>query len=105
MMKSREMRRLCMQSASNVIGTVADHNIKSMKLSIASTLRSFEYALQLARAKTAAEVMELSSAHYLNQLNVMRCCRGRLVDLICKMTTDAAGPFRSHAVVSSCVIL
>ena len=105
MMESREMGRLCMQSASNVVGTVADHNLKSLNLSIASTLRSFEYVLQLARAKTGAEVMELSSAHYLNQLNVMRCCRDRLLDLICKTTTDAARPFRSHAVVSSCVIL
>jgi hypothetical protein len=76
-----------------------------MKLSVASTLTSFEYAAQLARAKTGAEFMELSSAHCLNQLNVMRWCCDSLVDLMCKTATDAARPFRSHAVVSSCVIL
>ena len=105
MMETREIGRLCMHAASNVVGTITDHNLNSMKLSIANTRRSFEYAAQLARAKTGAEVMELSSAHCLNQLNVMRCCRDRLVDLICKTTTDAARPFRSYAVVSSCVIL
>jgi hypothetical protein len=76
-----------------------------MKLSIANTMRSFEYAAQLSRAKTGAEVMELSSAHYLSQLNVLRSCFDNHVDLVCKTTTDAAGPFRSNAVVSSCVIL
>src|SRR3954463_15241318 len=73
MMESREMSRLYLQSARNVVGVVADHAVKSLNLSIASTLSSFEYALQLARAKSGREVMELSAAHYLNQLNVMRC--------------------------------
>ena len=67
MMATMEMGRLCMHAASKVVGTIADHNLKSMKLSVASTLRSFEYAAQLAGAKTGAEVMELSSAHCLNQ--------------------------------------
>ena len=105
MIETREMGRLYMHAASNVVVTIADHNLNSMKLSIADTLRSFEYAAQLACAKTGAEVMELSSAHCLNQLNIMRCCRDSLVDLLCKTTTDAAEPFKSHAVVSSCVIL
>ena len=105
MMETREMGRLCMHAASNVVGTIADHNLKSMRLSIANTLRSFEYAAQLAGAKTGAEVMELSSAHCLDQLNVLRCCFDDIVDLVCKTTTDAARPFRPHAIVSSCVIL
>jgi hypothetical protein len=105
MMQTGEMGRLCMHAASNVVGTIADHNLKNMKLSIDNTLRSLEYAAQLAGAKTGAEVMEFSSAHYLEQLNVLRCCFENLADLVCKTTTGAAKPFRSHAVVSSCVIL
>jgi len=105
MMQTREMRRLCMHAASNVVGTIADHNLKNMKLSIDSTLRSLEYAAQLAGAKTGVEVMEFSRAHYLDQSNVMRCCFENLADLVCKTTTDAARPFRPHAIVSSCVIL
>src|SRR4051812_27660941 len=105
MTETREMGRLCMHAARNVVGTIAGHNLKSMKLSIAHTMRSFEYAAQLARAKTAAEVMELSSAHYLSQLNVVRSCFDNHIDLVCKTTTDAAAPFKSNAVVSSCVIL
>ena len=105
MMATMEMGRLCMHAASKVVGTIADHNLKTVKLSVANTLRSFEYVAQLAGAKTGAEVMELSSAHCLNQLNVLRCSFGNRLDLVCKMTTDAAGPFRSRAVVPTCVIL
>jgi hypothetical protein len=75
-----------------------------LKLSSASTLRSFEYAAQLAGAKTGAEVMELSSAHCQNRLNVLRAFFDNLLDLVCKMTTVAAGPFRSGVIVSICVI-
>jgi hypothetical protein len=105
MMESREMSRLYLQSARNVVGVVADHAVKSLNLSIASTLSSFEYALQLARAKSGREVMELSAAHYLNQLNVMRCSHDCHLDFICKTATDVARPFRPHIVVSTCVIL
>lgn len=105
MMHTVEMGRLWLHAASNVVGTIADHNLKNMKLCIDNTLRSLEHAAQLAGAKTGAEVMEFSSAHYLDQLNVLRCCFDNLVDLVCKTTTGAAGPFRPHAVVSSCVIL
>ena len=66
MMETREMS-IYTHAASNVVGTIADHNLESMKLSIVNTL------------------MDLSSAHSLNQLNVLRCCFDNLLDLVCKM--------------------
>ena len=105
MIEMREMGWLCMLAASNVVGTIADHNLRSMKLSIANARRSFECAAQLAAAETGAEVMELSSAHWQNQLNVLRGCFDNRLDLACKLTMDAAGPFRSRAIVPTCVIL
>jgi hypothetical protein len=43
MMETREMGRSYMKAAGNAVATIADHNRKSMKLSGASALRSFEY--------------------------------------------------------------
>ena len=101
----REIGRLCMNAASNVAGTIADHSLKSMRLSSDSTLRSFEYMTQLASAKTGRDVLELSGAHCRNHLNVLSCHSGNLVDLVCKMPKDVAEPFRTRAIVASCVIL
>jgi len=105
MMETREMSRLYMNAASNVAGTIADHNRKSMTLSSASALRSCEYIAQLAGAKTASEVIEFSGAHYRNQLNLLGGYADNLVGLVCKMPKDVAEPFRTRAIVASCVIL
>lgn len=105
MIEMREMGWLCMHAASNVVGTIADHNLRIMRLSIANARRSFECAAQLAAAKTGAEVMELSSAYWRVQLNVLRGCFDNRLDLACKMTTDATGPFRSRAIAPTRVIL
>jgi hypothetical protein len=58
MVRTSETGRLCMNAASNVVGTIADHNFKSMKLSADSTVRSCEYVAQLAGAKTGLELLE-----------------------------------------------
>ena len=105
MMETREIGRLCMNAMSNVAGTIADHNLKSMRLSGDSTLRSFEYMTQLAGARTGLDVIELLGAHCRNQLNVLGCYTGDLVDLVWRMPRDVAEPFRTRAVVASCVIL
>ncbi len=103
MMETGEIGRLCMNAASNVAGTIANHNLKSMRLMGDSALRSFEYLTQLA-AKTGLDVIQLSGAHYRNQLNLLGCCNGNLVDLVCEMRKDVTEPFRTRAVVASCVI-
>lgn len=103
--RASEMGRLCLDSASSVAGAVADHNLRNMKLSSDNALRSFVYMAQLADAKTGLEVIALSGAHCHNQLNVLGGYADNLVDLICKMPKDAAEPFRTEAVVTSCVIL
>lgn len=100
-----EMGRLCLDSASNVVLAVADHNLKNMKLSSDNALRSFEYMTRIADARTGLEVIALSGAHCHNQLNVLGGYTDNLVDLIRKMPKDAAEPFRTEAVVASCVIL
>jgi hypothetical protein len=105
MIMTSEIRRLCMNAASNVAATIADHNLKSMKLSGASTLRSLEYMAQLAGAKTGLEVVALSGAHCRNQLNVTGCYTGDLIYLVCKMPKDVAEPFRTRAVAASRVVV
>jgi hypothetical protein len=79
------MGRSYMNAAGNAVATIADHNRKSMKLSAASALGSFKYLAQLAGAKTGIEVIELSAAHYRNQLNPLGEHTDNLVDLVRKM--------------------
>jgi len=71
MIETREIGRLYMKAAANAVTTIADHNRKSMQLSGASALRSFEYLARLADAKTGLEAIECSGAHYRNQLNTL----------------------------------
>jgi hypothetical protein len=85
MMETREMGRLYMKAAGNAVATIADHNRKSMKLSGASAMRSFEYLAQLASAKTGIEAIEVSGAHYRNQLNALGEYTDNFVDLARKM--------------------
>jgi len=102
MTKASEMGRLCMNAASNVAGTLAEHNLKSMKLSSNGTRRALEYVAQLVGAKTAREVIELSGAHCRGQLNVLGCHTGNLIALVYKIPSDVAQPFRARPVVASC---
>jgi hypothetical protein len=92
MMETREMGRSYMKAAGNAVATIADHNRKSMKLSGASALRSFEYLTQLASAKTGIEVIEFSGAHYRNQLNTLGDYTENLVDLARKMRSMCLDP-------------
>ena len=80
-----EGRRRC-------IATIADHNRKSMQLSGASALRSFEYLARLAGAKTGIEAIEVSGAHYRNQLNALGEYTDNLVDLARKMRSICLAP-------------
>jgi hypothetical protein len=91
-----------MNAASNVAGTLAEHNLKSMKLSSNGTRRALEYVAQLVGAKTAREVIELSGAHCRGQLNVLGCHTGNLIALVYKIPSDVAQPFRARPVVASC---
>ena len=85
MMDSREMGRLYMKGAGNAVATIADHNRKSLQLSGASALRSFVYLARLAGAKTGIEAIEVSGAHYRNQLNALGEYTDNFVDLARKM--------------------
>jgi hypothetical protein len=91
-METREIGRLYMKAAVNAVATIADYNRKSMQLSGASALRSFEYLARLAGAKTGIEAIEVSGAHYRNQLNAVADRTGNLIDLARKMRTICLDP-------------
>jgi hypothetical protein len=92
MMETREMGRPYMKAAGNAVATIADHNRKSMQLSGACALRSFEYLARLAGAKTGIEAIEVSGAHYRNQLSALGEYTDNLVDLARKMRTICLDP-------------
>ena len=92
MMDSREMGRLYMKGAGNAVATIADHNRKSLQLSGASALRSFVYLARLAGAKTGIEAIDVSGAHYRNQLNALGEYTDNLVDFARKMRTICLDP-------------
>ena len=85
MTEAREVGRSYMKAAGAAAATIADHNRKSMHLSGASALRSFEYLARLAGAKTGMEAIEVSGAHYRNQLDALGEYSANLVDLARKM--------------------
>jgi hypothetical protein len=57
MMEARQMGRLYTKVINNVAGSIADYNLKSMKLSSASALSSFEYVSRLTGSRTALEMI------------------------------------------------
>ena len=92
MTEAREMGRSYMKAAGAAVATIADHNRKSMQLSGTSALRSFEYLARLAGAKTGIEAIEVSGAHYRNQLNALGEYSENLVDLARKMRGICLAP-------------
>ena len=92
MTEAREMGRSYMKAAGAAVATIADHNRKSMQLSVTSALRSFEYLARLAGAKTGIEAIEVSGAHYRNQLNALGEYSENLVDLARKMRGICLAP-------------
>ena len=84
MMETREMDRLYMKAANNVAGIIAGYNFKSLQMSRAIALSSFEHMARLAGSKTGLEVIKSSVAHYRNQLDVLRGYTDDLVDLAFK---------------------
>ena len=92
MMDSREMGRLYMKGAGNAVATIADHNRKSLQLSGASALRSFVYLARLAGVKTGIEAIEVSGAHYRNQLNALGEYTDNFVDHARKMRRMCLDP-------------
>ena len=92
MTEAREMGRSYMKAAGAAVATIADHGRKSMQLSGASALRSFEYLARLAGAKTGIEAIEVSGAHYRNQLNALGEYSDNFVDFARKMRGICLAP-------------
>jgi len=97
MTEAREVGRLYMNATNAAATTIADHNRKSMHLSGASALRSFEYLARLAGAKTGMEAIEVSGAHYRNQLDALGEYSANLVDLARKMRGICPAPSEREA--------
>ena len=92
MTEARETGRLYMKAADAAVTSIADHNRKSMHLSGASAFRSFEYLARLAGAKTGMEAIEVSGAHYRNQLDALGEYSKNLVDLAREMRGICLAP-------------
>jgi hypothetical protein len=92
MTEARETSRLYMKAAGAAVTTIADHNRKSMQLSGASALRSFEYVARLAGVKTGMEAIEASGAHYRSQLNALGEYTDNLIDLARELRKIALAP-------------
>ena len=92
MTEAREVGRLYMNATNAAATTIADHNRKSMHLSGASAFRSFEYLARLAGAKTGMEAIEVSGAHYRNQLDALGEYSKNLVDLAREMRGICLAP-------------
>jgi hypothetical protein len=92
MTEAREIGRSYMKAAGAASAAIAEHNRKSIQLFGASALRSFNYLTGLARAKTGMEAIELSGAHYRNQLNALGDFTDGLVDLSRKMRSICLAP-------------
>ena len=94
MTEAREIGRMYMKAASAAVTTIADHNRKSMQLSRASALRSFEYAARLAGVKTGMEAIEASGAHYRNQLNALGEYTDNFIDLARELRNICLTPLK-----------
>jgi hypothetical protein len=81
-----------MKAAGDAVATIADHNRKGMQLSGAIALRSFEYLARLAGVKTGMEAIEVSGAHYRNQLNALGEYTDNLIDLTRKIRSIYLAP-------------
>jgi hypothetical protein len=91
-METREMGRLFVKAAGTAVTTIASHNRKSMQLSGTSALRSFEYLARLASVKNGMEAIEVSGAHYRNQLNALGEYTDNLIDLARGMRSICLAP-------------
>jgi hypothetical protein len=85
MIDPREMSLLYKKAAGSTVVAIADYNRRSMQASGASALRSFDYLTRLAGAKTGMEAIEISGAHYRNQLTALGEYADHLVDLAREM--------------------
>ena len=79
------MSLLYKKAAGSTVLAIADYNRRSMQLSGTSALRSLDYVTRLAGAKTGIEAIEISSAHYRNQLTALAEYADQLVDLARQM--------------------
>jgi hypothetical protein len=85
MMDPRGMSLLYKKAAGSTVVAIADYNRRSMRVSGASALRSFDYLTRLAGAKTGMEAIEISGAYYRNQLIALGEYADHFVDLAREM--------------------
>ncbi|WP_439361482.1 phasin family protein [Bradyrhizobium sp. DASA03007] len=92
MTEVREIGRVYMNAASDVVASIADHSRKTMQLAGNNTLQSFAHLARLAGAKTAVEAIEVSNAYYRNQIGALGQHANNLIDLTQRMRSICLAP-------------
>jgi phasin len=72
----------------------ADYGLKLIDVARANSNAAFEYATELLRAKTMADLVELTTAHARRQFDAMSAQARELTALAQKVTTEAAEPLK-----------
>lgn len=73
----------------------ADYSLKMIEAAQANTNAVFDLARDLISAKSASEVIEVSTGHARKQFDVMSAQGRELAELAQKVTMDAASPVRN----------
>lgn len=92
MTEAREIGRVYMNAASDVVATIADHSRKTVQLAGNNTLQSFAYLARLAGARTGMEAIEVSDAYYRNQIGALGQHANNLIDLTRRMRSICLAP-------------
>ena len=85
MSEAREIGRMYMNAASDVVATIADHSCKAAQLAGNNAMQSFAYLARLAGVKTGLEAIEISDACYRNQIGALGLHANNLIDLTLRM--------------------
>jgi hypothetical protein len=93
MTEAREIGRLYMNAASNVVTAIADHSRKTVQLAGNKAFQSFAHLARLAGAKTGMEAIEVSDAYYRNhQIGALGQHANNLIDLTRRMRSVCLAP-------------
>lgn len=92
MSEAREIGRMYMNAASDVVATIADHSCKTAQVAGNNTMQSFAYLYRLAGAKTGMEAIEISDAYCRNQIGALGLHANNLIDLTLRMRSICLAP-------------
>jgi phasin len=86
------------QIVSSVMKGSADYRLKLIEMARTNANAAFDFAAQLAAAKSPAQVVELSQQHASRQVEVVTAQLKELTSLAEKVASDTAEPIRSNLI-------